>query len=55
MKKHRPTAKRIVGAAVFVIIIAVGWCYPYLAYCLLLNVADGLAHTNGRMPKRIIK
>ena len=24
------------------VVLALGWCYPYLAYCLLLNVAVGL-------------
>lgn len=42
MKKERPMAKRVAEAAAFVVVLALGWRYPYLAYCLLLNVAVGL-------------
>ena len=34
--------KRYGGAAAFVIILALGWRYPYLAYCMFFNVAAGL-------------
>lgn len=34
---------RYVEALVFVTILALGWRYPILAYCLFLNVAVGLA------------
>lgn len=34
--------KRYVGALAFVIILVLGWRYPYLAYCMFLNVAVGL-------------
>ena len=36
------SVKRLVEAALFVIVLALGWRYPYLAYCLFLNVAVGL-------------
>ena len=36
------TWKRAVEAAAFVIVLAFGWRYPYLAYCMFLNVAVGL-------------
>ena len=42
MRKELPTVKRTIEAAVFVAVLALGWRYPYLAYCLLLNVAVGL-------------
>ena len=34
--------KRVIEALLFVAVLAVGWRYPYLAYCLVLNVAVGL-------------
>ena len=34
--------KRYIAALAFVVILAFGWRYPYLSYCLLLNVAVGL-------------
>ena len=34
--------KRYIEALVFVAILALGWRYPYLSYCLILNVAVGL-------------
>ena len=37
----RKTKDRI-KALVFVIVLALGWKYPYLAYCLFVNVAVGL-------------
>ena len=37
----RKTKDRI-KALVFVIVLALGWEYPYLAYCLFVNVAVGL-------------
>lgn len=36
------TWKRAVEAAAFVVVLAFGWRYPYLAYCMFLNVAVGL-------------
>ena len=42
MKWNFRTVKRWGGAVAFVAILALGWRYPYLAYCLLLNVAVGL-------------
>ena len=43
MKGHgKIGAKRVVEAVLFVIVLALGWRYPYLAYCLFLNVAVGL-------------
>ena len=43
MKEHgKIGAKRVVEAILFVIVLALGWRYPYLAYCLFLNVAVGL-------------
>ena len=42
MKRNLKSVKRGIGALAFVLILALGWRYPYLAYCLLLNVAVGL-------------
>ena len=42
MKWNYRTVKRHVEALVFVTVLALGWRYPYLAYCLLINVAVGL-------------
>lgn len=42
MKKNKPSIKRLVEAAMFLIVIGLGWRYPYLAYCLFLNVAVGI-------------
>lgn len=35
--------KCVIEALLFVAVLALGWRYPYLAYCLVLNVAVGLA------------
>ena len=35
--------KTKVEALLFVIVLVLGWRYPYLAYCLFVNVAVGLA------------
>ena len=42
MKIDFRSVKRYGGAAAFVAILALGWRYPYLAYCMFLNVAVGL-------------
>ena len=42
MKWNLKNVKRCVGALAFVTILALGWRYPYLAYCMFLNVAVGL-------------
>ena len=42
MKPDLASVKRRLGAFVFVLILALGWRYPYLAYCMFLNVAVGL-------------
>lgn len=42
MKWNFSTVKRVVEALVFVAILALGWRWPYLAYCMFLNVAIGL-------------
>ena len=42
MKWNFKTVKHYGGALAFVIILALGWRYPYLAYCMFLNVAVGL-------------
>ena len=42
MKWNFKNVKRYGGAAAFVIILALGWRYPWLAYCMFLNVAVGL-------------
>ena len=42
MKWNFKTVKRYGGAAAFVLILALGWRYPWLAYCMFLNVAVGL-------------
>ena len=34
--------KERIEALAFIIVLALGWKYPYLAYCLFLNVAVGL-------------
>ena len=43
MKINFKTVKRYGGALAFAVILALGWRYPYLAYCMFLNVAVGLA------------
>ena len=43
MKWFRQNWKRGLEALAFVAVLALGWRYPYLAYCLILNVAVGLA------------
>lgn len=44
MAKNKPfPVKRAVEALLFVIVLALGWRYPYLAYCMFLNVAVGIA------------
>ena len=42
MKWNFRAVKRHVEALLFVVILALGWRYSYLAYCLLINVAVGL-------------
>ncbi len=42
MKRPPAVWVRRAGAALFVAVLALGWRYPYLAYCLLLNVVAGL-------------
>jgi NAD-dependent dihydropyrimidine dehydrogenase PreA subunit len=42
MKWNYSTVKRYVGAIVFVAILALGWRWPYLAYCMFINVAIGI-------------
>ncbi|MCR5382212.1 MAG: 4Fe-4S binding protein [Lentisphaeria bacterium] len=42
MKRKQKSVKRIIEALLFVAVLALGWRYPYLAYCLVLNVAVGL-------------
>lgn len=42
MKRKQKSVKRVIEALLFVAVLALGWRYPYLAYCLLLNVAVGL-------------
>ena len=42
MKWNFKNVKRYGGALAFVIILALGWRYPWLAYCMFLNVAVGL-------------
>ena len=42
MKRNQKSIKRIIEALLFVVVLALGWRYPYLAYCLVLNVAVGL-------------
>lgn len=42
-KTKKATIKRAVKAGVFAVVLALGWKYPILAYCLFLNVAAGLA------------
>ena len=39
----KTSAKRKTEAALFVAVLALGWRWPVLAYCLVLNVAVGLA------------
>ena len=43
MKRKGQTIKRAAKAAVFAVVLALGWRYPYLSYCLVLNVAVGIA------------
>lgn len=43
MAKKKPfPVKRAVEALMFVIVLALGWRYPILAYCMFLNVAIGI-------------
>ena len=42
MKHSFSSVKRSIEALLFVAVLALGWRYPYLAYCLLVNVAVGL-------------
>jgi NAD-dependent dihydropyrimidine dehydrogenase PreA subunit len=43
MAKKKPfPVKRAVAALMFAIILALGWRYPLLAYCMFLNVAVGI-------------
>ena len=42
MKYRYSSVKRTIEALLFVAVLALGWRYPCLAYCLLLNVAVGL-------------
>lgn len=42
MKIDFKTVKRHISALAFAVILALGWRYPYLAYCMFLNVAVGL-------------
>ena len=43
MAKMKPfPVKRAVAALLFAIILALGWRYPLLAYCMFLNVAVGI-------------
>ena len=43
MAKKKPfPVKRAVAALLFAIILALGWRYPLLAYCMFLNVAVGI-------------
>ena len=42
MKWNFKNVKRYGGALAFVVILALGWRYPWLAYCMFLNVAVGL-------------
>ena len=43
MSKNRSISwKRIIEALMFVIVLALGWRYPILAYCMFLNVAVGI-------------
>ena len=41
MKYRYSSVKRAIEALLFVAVLALGWRYPCLAYCLLLNVAVG--------------
>ena len=41
-KSKTGTVKRGIEAFLFVIVLALGWRYPYLAYCLFLNVLVGI-------------
>ena len=41
-KNKSVSPKRAFEAFLFVAVLALGWRYPYLAYCLLINVAVGL-------------
>lgn len=43
MKLPPATPRRRIEAALFVLVLALGWRYPWLAYCLVVNVAVGLA------------
>ena len=43
MSKNKSISwKRIIEALIFVIVLALGWRYPILAYCMFLNVAVGI-------------
>ncbi len=43
MEKSAEPLKRRIEAALFVAVLALGWRYPLLGWCLALNVAVGLA------------
>ena len=43
MKRSPRSIKRGVEAVVFVAVLARGWRYPWLGWCIVLNVAVGLA------------
>ena len=43
MAKKKPfPVMRAVGALMFAVVLALGWRYPLLAYCMFLNVAVGI-------------
>jgi len=41
-EKRSTSLKRVIEALLFAAVLAFGWRYPYLAYCLFLNVVVGL-------------
>jgi len=41
-KNKSISLKRIIEALMFVVVLAFGWRYPILAYCMFLNVAVGI-------------
>ena len=41
-EKRSTSLKRVIEALLFAAVLAFGWRYPYLAYCLFLNVIVGL-------------
>lgn len=42
MKWNPGKVRRGIGALLFAAILALGWRYPYLAYCMFINVAAGI-------------